>query len=78
MKAIILFSNKQRVTVDGVEGLNHAEAVANILASRYSAGFGKAVYVETVQINRENFSCNPSDEYWMEGVTVISSVDSQI
>ena len=74
MKASILFSNKQRVTVEGIEGLSHAEHVANILASRYSAGFGMAVYVETVQINRENFSCNPSDEYWMMGVEILSSV----
>jgi hypothetical protein len=74
MKAIISFSNQQRVTVDGVEGINHAVSVANILASRYSAGYGKPIFVETVQIDRENFSCNPNEEYWMEGVTILSSV----
>jgi hypothetical protein len=74
MRATIHLSNQQTVTVEGVDSIGHAENVANIIASRFSASYGKAIFPTCVQIDSNNFTTMMGDEAIMEGVTVISSV----
>lgn len=74
MKATLHFSNQQTVVIDGAKSLEHAEEIAHVIASRFSASYGKPVYAQTIQIDSNNFICLTYDDYVMEGVTVISSV----
>ena len=74
MKAKIFFSNNQIVELDGLQSLEHANNAAQVLACRYSASYGKPVYVFHVEMNETNFSYHPSADYWMDGVTIISSI----
>lgn len=74
MRATIHLSNQQTVTVEGIDSIGHAENVANIIASRFSANYGKAIFPTCVQINSNNFVTMMGEEAIMEGVTVISSV----
>lgn len=74
MKAKILFSNNQIVELDGLQSLEHANNAAQVLACRYSASYGRAVHVESVIVDKDNFIFNPNADYWMENVTVVSSI----
>lgn len=74
MKATLHFSNQQTVTVEGIDSIGHAEGVANIIASRFSASYGKAIFPTCVQIDPKNFTTMMGENAIMEGVTVISSV----
>ena len=74
MKAKIFFSNNQIVELDGLRSLDHANNAAQVLACRYSASYGRAVHVESVKMDKDNFIFNPNADYWMENVTVVSSI----
>jgi hypothetical protein len=72
--ASITFSNSQITRVQNVNGIGHAENVANVLASRFSAYYGKPVFVESVVIDKNNFTMMMSPEMMMEGVEVLTSI----
>lgn len=74
MRATIHLSNQQTVTVEGIDSIGHAENVANIIASRFSASYGKAIFPTCVQIDPKNFTTMMGENAIMKGVTVISSV----
>lgn len=74
MKATIHFSNNQIVTVEGVESLGHAENVADVLAVRYSASYGKPVFPVSAVVNEMNFSSAIHPDSIMQGVEVLFSV----
>lgn len=74
MKATLHFSNNQIVTVDGIESLEHAENVAEVLAIRFSASYGKPVFPVSAVVNEMNFSSAIHPNSIMQGVEVLFSV----
>ena len=70
MKATIYFSDASIATVTGVDSINHAESVANILACRKSAKWKTPIYPTNVQVDSNNFSSMMGPNIIMEGVTV--------
>jgi hypothetical protein len=74
MRATISFSDKQIVEVSGVDNIEHAEKVAHILASNFSAQNGVPIFASSISIDANNFICLPYPEFNMMGVKIESSV----